>query len=186
MSSNNITPQSLRLFSGLLATPTDESLEIIAELVQENLWLEEALEELREIPLDHWQGEHTRLFINGHPKTVCPPFESAYRYGLMNGPSCEQIEEIYSTVGLEAVEGIAPDYLGMMLECAAYLLEQKAFTTTADESGEEGNPEQTTDLFQTLWQTHLATWVPKFAEDLAQQSQLRLYQQLGMKLKELF
>jgi len=195
MSSNKITPQQLRLFAGLLAKPSEESLTAIEEIAQEHHWLYDSIQELKEMSLEHWQGEHTRLFVNGHPKTGCPPFESVYRQGVMNGPVCDEIELLYQESGLESVENVPPDYLGVMLECAAYLLEQKSTTPSseilASQSNENNNnlihlEEDAWQNFQILWQDHLTKWVPQFANDLEQQSELRLYQQLGSKLKELF
>ncbi|RKZ39318.1 MAG: molecular chaperone TorD [Gammaproteobacteria bacterium] len=194
MSSNKITPQQLRLFAGLLAKPGEESLAAIEEIAQEHHWLYDSIQELKEMSLEHWQGEHTQLFVNGHPKTVCPPFESVYRHGVMNGQACDDIERLYQESGLESVEGVPPDYLGVMLECAAYLLEQKSTPpsdiTTLQQNVDENDiihlEEEAWKNFQTLWQEHLTKWVPKFANDLQQHSELRLYQQLGLKLKELF
>jgi putative dimethyl sulfoxide reductase chaperone len=193
MSSNNITPQQLRLLAGLLAAPTENSLEVIAELTTEKHWLQEPLQELTTIPMDQWQAEYTRLFTNDKP--VCPPFESLYRQGILNGPLYSEIERIYQTIGLETVEGIPSDYLGAMLECGAYLLEQKSalFSYTSIRQKTEGEKKwvhlderSSQSVFQTLWQTHLAEWVPQFADDLQQHSEIDLYQKLGMKLKELF
>ncbi len=190
MSSENITPQKLRLLAGLLAKPSEESLMAIEEIAQENHWLYDSLAELKEMSLEHWQAEHTQLFINGHPKTLCPPFESVYRHTMMNGPACGEIEQLYQSIGLETVADVPSDYLGIMLECAAYLLEQKSFPPSETENVNEDNllhiEESAWKHFQTLWQDHLAKWVPRFANDLQKHSQLRLYQQLGLKLKELF
>lgn len=189
MPSENVTPQKLRILAGLLATPGEESLTVIEEIAKENHWLYESVQELKNISLEHWQAEHTQLFINGHPKTSCPPFESVYRHSMMNGPACSEIEQLYQSIGLEAVDDVPPDYLGIMLECAAYLLEQKSLPPSEhlqEEAGDLVHIEEIGDYFQTLWQAHLAKWVPKFANDLQKHSQLRLYQQLGLKLKELF
>lgn len=193
VSSNNFTPQQLRLLAGLLAKPGEESLAAIAEMAQEHHWLYDSVQELKEISLEHWQGEHTQLFVNGHPKTVCPPFESAYRHGVMNGQACSDIEQLYYSVGLEPIEDVPADYLGMMLECAAYLLEQKSSLSpdssspqTEDNSEKENVINNPAGDFQILWQKHLAKWVPNFANDLVQYSELRLYQQLGQQLKDLF
>ena len=57
------------------------------------------------------------------------------------------------------------DYLGTMLECAAWLVEQ-------EEAGAEG-------LSNELWQRHLLKWLPRFADDLMQHSRLLLYRSLG-------
>jgi len=170
--SPNITPNQLRLFAGLLAMPNEESLAVIAEFAQTETWLQPAVAELQSESwtLQHWQGEHTRLFINGHPKTVCPPFESSYIHGHHNGFVCDQLIHIYQEIGLQPLEGVFPDYLGTILEATAYLIEQQ--------------PKQA-EILETLWQTHVARWVPRFAKDL-QQSELQLYQQIGVKLQELF
>lgn len=168
---NNITPDKLRLFAGLLASPSKDSLAVLIELTMENLWLQPAVAELQQMALDYWQAEHTRLFINGHPKTCCPPFQSVYRHGVMNGAICEDIERFYQSIGLETIDGLPPDYLGVLLECAAYLAEQQPVDA---------------EQWQQLWQNHIVPWVPRFAEDLQSHSELILYRQLGVKLKELF
>lgn len=193
MSSNKITPQQLRLLAGLLAKPSEASLAAIEEIAQEHHWLYESVQELKEISLERWQNEHTLLFVNGPPKKVCPPFESVYRHDMMKGPACHEIELLYQESGLEAVDDVPPDYLGTMLECAAYLLEQKSALpseTSTVQPMDENNlihlEEDSRKNFQTLWKEHLTKWVPKFAHDLQKGSELRLYQQLGSKLKELF
>lgn len=168
---NNFSPLHLRILAGLLATPTAESLAALQTLAEEQPWLQESVQQLSGWPLAEWQAEHTNLFINGYPKTCCPPFESAYREGTMNGPICHDLGHFYHMIGLEPLEGLQPDYLGVLLECAAYLLEQ-----------EPVNQEH----WETLWQTHLAQWVPRFAADLQRHSQLPLYQQLGLQLQGLF
>ena len=180
MPTNQINPQQLRLLAGLLAMPSEDSLDVIEEIAQQNNWLYESFDELKAtVSLEHWQTEHTRLFINGHPKTTCPPFESVYRNGIMQGPACNEIEQLYQAVGLEPIKDMPSDYLGIMLECAAYLLEQKSSTLNSQ-------PNNEVDNFQILWQDHLAKWVPKFADDLLKHGQLLLYRQLGQQLKELF
>jgi TorA maturation chaperone TorD len=166
----HLTPHKLRLLAGLLAAPGEGSLEIITELAQTELWLQSAVDQLTNFSLERWQGEHTYLFINGHPKTACPPFESVYRHGIMNGAVCSELASFYQKIGLEPIEEISPDYLGVLLECAAYLAEQQPFPTA---------------WWEELWQHHLARWVPRFARDL-QHSELFLYQQLGKQLERLF
>ena len=183
-----MTPQQLRLLAGLLAMPEKESLAVLEELAVQNNWLSEPVQELKGISLGRWQAEHTQLFINGYPKTPCPPFESVYRHEMMNGPACSELESLYQSIGLEPIEGVPADYLGMMLECAAFLLELPPSSEAEEASNEPSveTKETAKTHFQTLWQTHLAKWVPKFANDLQQHSQLRLYQQLGLKLQALF
>lgn len=161
----------MRLLSGLLASPDGGSLEVLRELAGEHAWLRQPLEELENLPLEEWQAEHARLFISGHPKTVCPPFESAFLGGMMFGAASEQLGDLYRRAGLQA-EGALPDYLGTMLECAAWLQEQQC---------DHGR-----GLLQELWADHLAAWVPRFGATLGEEGRLELYRQLGRNLQGLF
>lgn len=163
----NASPETLRLLSGLLASPGIESLGVLNELAGEYAWLGEPITELAQTPLEEWQAEHARLFISGHPKTICPPFESAFLGGAMFGAACDQLGELYQRAGLQA-EGAPPDYLGTLLECTAFLLEQPCGHST--------------ELLQELWCEHLAAWAPRLGSVLQQESGLLLYRQLGQQL----
>jgi TorA maturation chaperone TorD len=160
------TPDLLRTLAWLLGIPDQGALSIIEDWVPTYPWLQPATEELRTIPLTHWQAEHTRLFLNGYPQTVCPPFESAYRHGCMDGPARSELESLYRQVGLEPV-GVPADYLGTLLECAAYFSEQ----------GSAGQL-----VVSALWEKHLQLWLPRFCHDLVQHSRLKLYRALGERL----
>ncbi|MGC1953819.1 MAG: molecular chaperone TorD family protein [Gammaproteobacteria bacterium] len=151
--------------------PTGDSCSILEETAEQAPWLRDGLKELTALPLDRWQGEHTRLFISGYPHTACPPFESAYREGLMGGSTNEQLITLYQRVGLETQE-IPPDYLGALLELAAHLLDR---------------PEPwDAHLWTALWDEHVASWVPRFARDLVNAAQLTFYRRLGGELLRLF
>lgn len=165
------SPDSLRLLAGLLSSPGDESMEAVRELAGEFAWLAEPLAELEAMPLDEWQAEHTRLFVCGHPKTVCPPFESAVTSGSLFAASCDKLADLYRRAGLEAT-GLPPDYLGTQLECAAYLMERDC--------------EHSQALLRELWQNHLAAWVPRFNATLQSESRLLLYRQLAGQLERMF
>ena len=157
------------LMAGLLAAPTEGALEVLQEFQEQAPWLERAINELELTPLEHWQGEHTRLFVTGYPKTVCPPFESAYREGRMEGNAASQLEELYAQMGL-GVDEMPADFLGTMLGCAGQLALE----------GEDHGP-----LWQTLWRGHLLEWVPDFTRDLRANSGLLLYQALADRLEQL-
>nr|VFK39433.1 MAG: chaperone TorD involved in molybdoenzyme TorA maturation [Candidatus Kentron sp. TC] len=158
----------LRFLAGLLAAPEADSLAALAELTDEHTWLREPLAELSNLGLPHWQAEHTRLFISNYPKTLCPPFESAYRGGSPTG----ELKGLYLRLGLEAND-ISTDYLGTMLECAAYLLEEPGFVDNHD-------------LWRELWDEHLAQWVPRFSNDLVKAPNCPLlYRRLGEKFSAL-
>jgi len=71
--------QRIRVLAALLSMPEDDALAALRDMQQTAPWLESSLPELERMPLEHWQAEHTRLFISAYPKTPCPPYESAYR-----------------------------------------------------------------------------------------------------------
>jgi TorA maturation chaperone TorD len=165
-----ITADELRLLSQLLGTPEEESLKAIEELADAYPWLQPGAAELAGITLGEWQAEHTRLFISGFPTTVCPPFASARRHGCMGGSVVEELHAFYERCGLQS-EGLPEDYLGTMLECAAWLQEQ--------------GTQQSQELLSELWQQHLVPWLPEFGRKLADESRLGLYRDLGRQLREL-
>ncbi|AGA89777.1 hypothetical protein Thimo_0949 [Thioflavicoccus mobilis 8321] len=65
------SPDVLRRLAGLLAQPADDALDLLRDWLPAAPWLAQAIAELAALPLAEWQGEHTRLFINGYPKTPC-------------------------------------------------------------------------------------------------------------------
>lgn len=160
-------PQQILILAGLLAFPEQDAREALRDLLPLAPWLAEPLAELDPLPLDQWQGEHTRLFVNGYPRTPCPPFESAYRQGRMGGTVVAELAGLYRRAGLEAREAPA-DYLGTQLECLAIL------AAAADPA--RG------DLGQELWHEHLSRWLPRFSRDLQVHGALRLYRVLGERL----
>jgi TorA maturation chaperone TorD len=162
-----------RHLAGLLAAPGEESLEVVVHLAQTDApWLREAAIQTAATPLQAWQWEHTRLFINGIPKTVCPPFASSWQEGHMWGQAAFTMQTFYARIGLMAMDGTPPDYLGTQLECAAFLAERSDAQSQTD--------------FQELWCNHLAPWGMRFAERLTQEAQMILYQAVGHQLTQLF
>jgi len=157
--------ERLRLLAGLLSSPEEDAMAALGELGGAFPWLGEARLELSSLPIDEWRAEHCRLFINGFPNTPCLPFQSAQLDGMMPGPSTADVNAFYLELGLVA-DAVIPDYLGTMLECAAYLAE----TETLPEM--EG----------LLWHRHLLRWLPRYAEILQSESQLALYRGLGREL----
>ncbi len=158
----------LYVLAALLAVPEGDGLDALRDLQPFAPWLEPAIAELEGLSLGQWQGEHTRLFVSGYPTTPCPPFESSYRHGQMGGVAARELVSLYQRAGLQAT-GAPPDYLGTLLECAAYLEER-------------GDPE---GLLPELWGEHLLRWLPRFAQELEAESDLLLYRLLGAELARL-
>lgn len=163
----NVDPNQLRILAALLAMPEDDALDALRDMRPLAPWLEPALPELERIPLIYWQAEYTRLFISAYPRIPCPPYESAYRQGTMGGASAAELADLYHRAGLQAMD-VPADYLGALLECAAYLKEQGM-----------------DDLFRELTEEHLGLWLPRFARDLRDQAGLALYRALGRQLGSL-
>ncbi len=153
----------------MLSQPVEDSLSLLQTLSADHPWLALGVKELSGIPLSTWQGEHTRLFVSGYPKTVAPPFESVYRHQAMFGPVVEELIALYRHAGLSA-EQMPADYLGVELECALYL-------TTSQQA-------DASRLLHQLWADHLLRWLPAFAADL-QHSRLALYRLWGEQLNQL-
>lgn len=164
--------QKLLILAGLLAFPEPDAREALRDLLPLAPWLAEPLAELDRLPLDQWQGEHTRLFTSGYPKTPCPPFESVYRQGRMGGTVVAELEALYRRAGLEA-RGAPADYLGTLLECLAIL-------AAGDDSAQHDPARE--GLRRSLWNDHLSHWLPRFAQDLQVHGKLRLYRDLGERL----
>ncbi len=167
MPATELKAQDLLDFVALLSQPDEDGVPVVTDLARRHPWLAAALDELEEVPLAHWQAEHTRLFVSGHPATVCPPFASAYCHGQMYGPIVGQAQGFFRSLGLEAETGVPGDYLGTILECAAWLLEQDA---------------RGSDAWCILWRDFLDPWVPQFAADMQRGARLLLYRELGRRL----
>ncbi|MCP3868108.1 MAG: molecular chaperone TorD family protein [Gammaproteobacteria bacterium] len=153
----------------LLGRPDEDSLPALQILCEEHAWLSAPFAELQVTPLDRWQAEHTRLFVNGYPRTLCPPFESIHRHGRMEGPACDELKGLYRRAGLMPSDGLPADYLGTMLEFSAWLCAQ-------------GTDEAKETLLD-LRSGHLDNWVPRFSRCVREKSQLRLYRELGEKME---
>lgn len=160
----------LRLLAALLGAPEAESLAVLRDIGARFPWLHEAVAELERWPLEQWQAEHTRLFVNGYPTTPCLPFASHWRHGCMHGPVAGELQAFLARAGF-AGGAMPPDYLGLLLECGAHLGEQ---ATEAHHA-----------LRRELWQEHLKPWLPQFAAALREHSGLGLYRLVGTRLQEL-
>lgn len=159
--------KTLRLLGLMLYMPNEESLPLLEELSIDQPWMQAGLHELAETPLSHWQGEYTRLFVNGFPNTPAPPYESVYRHQAMFGPVIDELTELYRKAGL-SVGQMPADYLGTQLEFAAYLA--------------ESDDPQAAFWLKQFWREHLQQWLPRFVADLCQHSKLLIYRLWGGQL----
>jgi TorA maturation chaperone TorD len=163
--------QELNLLSGLLAEPCEDSLAAIEELAPQLPWLSaEALEQLRHTPLPDWQAEHTALFVSGHPKTHCMPFESVWMEGQMMGEAVMRINDYYQIAGFSIEADLPADFLGTELQFLAYLIEH--------------HREQEELMHEVL--DGMNAWIPKFATAVRIHADLLIYKDWAKRLEALF
>lgn len=157
--------RELALLAELLSAPRRESLEILNDTAAVFSWLREPVDELKDIPLENWQAEHTRLFINGYPGTPCPPFQYAFQHGGMDAAATEEITQLYLDAGLSPTPDVPPDYLGTILQFGGWCLQQ----------GKNG-------LWDRLYDNHIRDWIGEYAEALQREAELKLYMALSERL----
>jgi len=163
--------QELNVLSGLLAEPCEESLAALEELAPQLPWLsQEALAQLRQAPLEHWQAEHTNLFVSGHPKTHCMPFESVWMEGQMMGEAVMRVSERYQIAGFTVDTELPADFLGTELQFLAYLIEH--------------HREQEELMHEVI--TDMSAWIPKFTTAVRIHGELLLYKDWAKRLEALF
>lgn len=124
----------------------------------------EELGQLAQLPLEQLQGEHTRLFIAAYPRVPCPPYESVYLEGTLQGEAAEDVDRMYREWGL-AVQKEEADHAGAELEFVAFLLTIETRESLAAAAR--------------FLSEHLLAWLPRFAVDLARESNLGFHRALG-------
>jgi len=159
------TARHLRQLAALLAYPGFDALAAVRGLRAVAGWPSAAaLDELIALPLERWQAEHTRLFVNGYPSTPCFPFVADER------GSAAALQDLYCRAGLFAAPELA-GYLGTLLECAAYLLDARTLPEPPDPA-----------VLVTLRDDYLTAWLPRFGAALQTHAALTLYRELGAAL----
>lgn len=121
------------------------------------------------------QGEYTRLFLNGYPHTVCPPYESIYLEKRMHGDAAVAVQKAYSEWEVSVDPGLI-DHLSTELEFLAFLA-----------SAESLDNEVSTDAKKAAEQfikRHICRWAPQFTEDLKEGAKMGCYRMLGEMMKE--
>jgi TorA maturation chaperone TorD len=116
------------------------------------------------------------LFV-GPYKLLAPPYGSFYlEDGKLMGDSTLDVKKWYEKEGLDIVVKDAPDHIAMELEFMYFLITKqiKAIEDSNLQDAQSYMQKQTAFL-----QTHLARWLPKFAENVQQNSQTEFYKQLS-------
>jgi TorA maturation chaperone TorD len=116
------------------------------------------------------QAEYTRLFINGYPHTVCPPYESVYLEKRMHGDAAVSVSAAYAEWEMTVEAGLI-DHLSTELEFLAFLASAESLETDISKEAQEASKRFVRD--------HLHRWVPQFIEDLKVGATLDAYRMLG-------
>lgn len=110
--------------------------------------------------LEDLQVEYTRLFINGVPHVVAPPYGSVYIDKSMRGGYSDKILQYYSTSGYKLKAGAdLPDSLIHQLEFLSFL---------AKDQNRKGEEEFLSDFF--------LCWFPVFATRVQEKAEHPFYQ----------
>jgi TorA maturation chaperone TorD len=116
------------------------------------------------------QAEYTRLFLNGYPRTVCPPYESVYLEQRMHGESTVAVQAAYAEWEMSVEPGLI-DHLATELEFLAFLASAESL-----DGGMSADARKAADAFM---QQHLSRWTPQFVADLKAGAKLDAYRMLG-------
>ena len=139
-----------------------------------------SFEDLKSEPLEEVQYEYTRLFVNGYPKTACPPYESVYREGTMLGESAMNVYLIYQDWGPEVSGDEAGDHLAVMLEFLYYL------ASLRDVADDDKKLKAVEEAIEGFWKDYLRPWLPQFAGDLTESAKMPFYAKLGNMLTAVY
>jgi DMSO reductase family type II enzyme chaperone len=149
---------------------TDENLEEYFESFERHLSGEK-----EEVALE-MSREYTRLFINGFPHVVAPPYGSVYleKDGLVFGKTTSEVLRFYHGAGFTLKEEIGdlPDHIAHELEFMGILTTREAQTTGAEKV-------QLEEIQMNFLSHYLLSWIPTFCERVREDSKLAFYQTLA-------
>ena len=125
------------------------------------------------------QIEHTRLFINGVPRVLAPPYASVYAEGgqLMGQPA-ERALRAYQEAGLtlSAAAHALPDHLAVELEFMAYL---GRAALAAKEQGDTAQAELMRQRSAAFLNECLLPWAPAWRQRVEESARLAFYPALA-------
>lgn len=149
---------------------TDENFEEYFESFKKSL-----SGEREEVALE-MSREYTRLFINGFPRVVAPPYGSVYleKDGLVFGRTTSGVLQFYHGAGFTLKEEIGdlPDHIAHEFEFMEILTAREAQTT----GSEKVRLEETQMDFLSHY---VFSWIPAFCERVREDSKSAFYRTLA-------
>ena len=134
----------------------DDFLSVFKELLNQLDWQDHknALpEKMTESILEDIQVDHTRLFINGVPHVIAPPYASIYIDGTLNSATADKTREYFRNKGFDTTTTEFPDHIVTELDFMALLEDQ-----------EEGSSEEFLSAYFRPWFSQFRDLVLKEAE----------------------
>ena len=187
-----------------LRYPTPDLIEIVAH----QDWVGAALEiadamgmklpagwgdDLGEVELHNFRAEATHLMV-GAPTPVCSPYEGIWRAEddgvqplLFVNPHSMDVERFCKKCGLGQPKGTNEplDHVATELELLQYLASIAAGIVLPFEEGpavEDFPGGGAAQAYAAFWVDHVMTWMPRFAEKLAEKSRIPYYTAVGQYL----
>lgn len=156
--------------------PEEGLMQKVVDISQTDSFFGELSSCVPSVELDLLKVDFASLFV-GPYKLLAPPYGSFYlEDGKLMGDSTLDVKKCYEKEGLDIVVKDAPDHISMELEFMYFLI------TGQIKAIEESNLKNEQSYLQkqsAFLQSHLARWLPKFAENVQQNSQTEFYKQLS-------
>lgn len=163
-----------KFLSHAFAWPNEAFLPVLTEVSEkienDRQRFQTLIEAFRNEDREALQAEYTRLFLNGYPHTVCPPYESVYLEKRVHGESTVAVQAAYNEWSMTVQPGLI-DHISTELEFLAFL--------ASAESLDHAISKEAKTASGSFLQQHLLRWTPQFIADLKAGAQIESYRLLG-------
>ena len=168
---------SYKFLSDCYYLPDEELIQKVAEFAQTNHFFAELYNCIPlDVELESLKIDYAQLFV-GPFKLLAPPYGSFYlEDSRLMGESTIDVRNWYEKEGLDVVIKDAPDHIAMELEFMYYLAVKQ---NQATEKGNIQDIQLCQQKQKSFLNSHLAKWLPKFAEKVQNNSQIEFYKKLA-------
>jgi TorA maturation chaperone TorD len=120
----------------------------------------------------------TRLFRGVVRDGILPPYESLYRAGRLQKKPAQEINRLFSRMGIQVPEEWRqpPDYIGVELDLMRFLSD-KEWRLRND--GEQSALREAVQEEKSFLEDHIALWVPVFCERMLEETREEYYRGLA-------
>lgn len=170
--------ETYKFLSECYYLPDEQFAQKVVDFVQTNQFFAELGSCVSaDFELESLKIDFSQLFV-GPFKLLAPPYGSFYlEDSRLMGDSTVDVRDWYEKEGLDIVIKDVPDHIAMELEFVYYLIAKQI------EAIEDSNAQEAQSYLQkqsSFLKTHLARWLPKFAENVQQYAQTGFYAKLAL------